>query len=82
MLRLKMYIIQYVLNITIVMVALTKVLSKPGLLLIALINKKAADAAGCLQESAPNGGSQIRINPYLNSPCKSSVSYHIFNNRQ
>ena len=32
MLRLKMYIIQYVLNITIVMAALTKVLSKPGLL--------------------------------------------------
>ena len=42
MLRLKMYIIQYVLNITIVMSALTKVLSKPGLLLIALINKKAS----------------------------------------
>ena len=53
MLRLKMYIIQYVLNITIVMAALTKVLSKPGLLLIALINKKGVIGQNVLMKTPP-----------------------------
>ena len=40
--------------------------------------KIAAKATSIYKKNAPNGGNQIRINPYLNSPCKSLIYYHIF----